>query len=61
MNQATLRPLRRRRIRIWAWDRQGMEQNMTYEQPHYEIESSVIALGIVYAVSLISLILWVAC
>ncbi len=33
---------------------------MTYEQPQYEIENSVIALGITYAVVLISLIVWIA-
>lgn len=33
---------------------------MTYEQPQYEIETSVIYLGIAYAVSLICLIVWIA-
>ncbi len=33
---------------------------MTYEQPHNEIEKSVVVLGFAYAVSLISLIVWVA-
>ncbi len=33
---------------------------MMYEQPQYEIENSVIALGIAYAVVLISLIVWIA-
>ncbi len=33
---------------------------MTYEQPQYEIESGVMLLGIVYAASLISLIVWIA-
>jgi len=34
---------------------------MTYEQPQYEIEKSVLALGLAYAASLISLIVWMAC
>ncbi len=33
---------------------------MTYEQPQFEIEKSVIVLGFAYAASLISLIVWVA-
>lgn len=33
---------------------------MNYEQPKYEIETSVMALGIAYAASLISLIVWIA-
>ncbi len=33
---------------------------MNYEQPQYEIETSVVMLGFAYAVSLISLIIWVA-
>ena len=33
---------------------------MMYEQPQYEIENSVIALGIAYASLLISLIIWIA-
>ncbi len=33
---------------------------MTYEKPQYEIEKSVIVLGFAYAVSLISLIVWIA-
>ena len=33
---------------------------MTYEQPQYEIEKSVIVLGFAYAASLISLIVWIA-
>jgi hypothetical protein len=36
-------------------------EKMTYEQPQYEIETSVFFLGLAYAVSLISLIFWVAC
>ena len=33
---------------------------MNYEQPQYEIETSVIVLGIAYATLLISLIVWIA-
>ena len=33
---------------------------MTYEQPQHKIESGVIILGIAYAASLISLIVWIA-
>ena len=33
---------------------------MNCEQPQYEIETSVMALGIAYAASLISLIVWIA-
>ncbi len=33
---------------------------MNYEQPQYDIETSVMALGIAYAASLISLIVWIA-
>jgi hypothetical protein len=33
---------------------------MTYEQPQFEIESSVIALGVAYAAFLIGLIIWIA-
>ena len=33
---------------------------MNYEQPQYEIETSVLALGLAYAASLISLIVWIA-
>ena len=33
---------------------------MTNEQPQYEIENSVVALGFAYAASLISLIVWIA-
>ena len=33
---------------------------MNYEQPQYEIETSVMALGIAYTASLISLIVWIA-
>ncbi len=33
---------------------------MNYEQPKTEIEKSVVVLGLAYAASLISLIVWVA-
>ena len=33
---------------------------MMYKQTQYEIENSVIVLGIAYAVLLISLIIWIA-
>jgi len=33
---------------------------MTYEQPQYEIEPSVIGLAVAYATFLISLIVWIA-
>jgi len=33
---------------------------MTHEQPQYEIENSVIALGIAYAAFFISVIVWIA-
>jgi hypothetical protein len=33
---------------------------MTYEQPKFEIENSVIALGVAYAAFLIGLIIWIA-
>ena len=33
---------------------------MNYEQPLFEIETSVIVLGIAYATFLISLIVWIA-
>lgn len=33
---------------------------MSYEQPHYEIEPSVLFLGITYAASMIALIVWLA-
>ena len=33
---------------------------MNYEQPLYELEISVIALGFAYAASLMSLIVWIA-
>lgn len=33
---------------------------MTHEQPLYEIEISVMILGLGYAASLISLIIWIA-
>jgi len=34
---------------------------MNCEQPQYEIKTSVMALGIAYAASLIRLIVWIAC
>jgi hypothetical protein len=49
----------------WKQDR-GVEvlrpgdKEMNYEQPQYDIETSVLALGIAYAASLISLIVWIA-
>ena len=33
---------------------------MMYDQPHNEIETGVIALGVAYAASLIDLIIWFA-
>ena len=33
---------------------------MYIEQPQYEIEKSVLALGVAYAAALISLIVWIA-
>lgn len=33
---------------------------MTHEQPLYEIEISIIILGLGYSASLISLIIWIA-
>jgi len=33
---------------------------MTHEQPLYEIEINVIFLGLAYAASLMSLIVWIA-
>ncbi len=33
---------------------------MAYEQPQYEIETETIVLGIAYAASLISLLVWIA-
>ena len=33
---------------------------MTYEQPQYEIETGIIVLGIAYAASLVSLMVWIA-
>lgn len=32
---------------------------MNYEQPQFEIETSVMALGVAFAASLISLIVWI--
>lgn len=33
---------------------------MTCEQPQYEIETSVVLLGLAYAASLVGLIFWLA-
>ena len=33
---------------------------MSYEQPQDEIETGIIVLGIAYAASLISLVVWIA-
>ncbi len=40
-------------------NRDNGEYPMNYEQPQYEIETSVMALGITFAASLISLIVWI--
>jgi len=60
-NQNSLRSLQRLQVRIKAWENRNWSKKMTYEQPQYEIEKSVLALGLAYAASLISLIVWMAC
>ena len=60
MNQASIRLRMASRFRIEARNIAEGAGKMTYDEQQFEIEKSVMILGVAFAVSLISLIVWVA-